>query len=323
MTTTPHHTSYAFAFDGAGRAVEIDLGASQSIPKQGFNWVHLVHSDPATANWMATTKLPQVIRAAITAEETRPRCTAHGDGAVMILRGVNLNEGARAEDMISIRLWITHNSIVSYSLRPLKAIEDMKTSATGPNPAKSTGDFLARLTRRLADRAEPTVAELNEELDAVEEAILDDGTLPDRSKLGEIRRGAITLRRYMLPQRDALTTLGIEDFSWLSPTDRSYLREATDRITLLCEDLDAIRDRAQVVNDQMLDKRSEVMNRQLFILSAVAAIFLPLGLLTGLLGINVGGIPGVENPNAFWIVCAGLVAITGLLIWLFRKWGLL
>ena len=78
-----------------------------------------------------------------------------------------------------------------------------------------------------------------------------------------------------------------------------------------------------MVHDQILDKRAEVMNRQLFILSAVAAIFLPLGLLTGLLGINVGGIPGVENPNAFWIVCAGLVAITGLLVWLFRKWGLL
>lgn len=323
MTTPQKHTSCAFYFDGIGPAAAIQISESQTIPKTGYNWVHLVQSDSQTDAWMGTTTLPAVIRSAITAAETRPRCTPHGDGAVIILRGVNLNEGARAEDMISIRLWVTNNSIISYSQRPLKAIEDMMISATGPNPAKSTGEFLARLTRRLADRAEPTVAELNEELDAVEEAILTDGTLPDRTALGEIRRSAITLRRYMLPQRDALTTLLIEDFSWLSPTNLTYLREATDRITLLAEDLDAIRDRAQVVHDQILDKRAEVMNRQLFILSAVAAIFLPLGLLTGLLGINVGGIPGVENPNAFWIVCTGLVAITGLLIWLFRKWGLL
>ena len=323
MTTPQKHTSCAFYFDGSGSGAPIALNISQTIPKTGYNWVHLVQSDPQTDAWMGTTTLPAVIRSAITADETRPRCTPHGDGAVIILRGVNLNAGARAEDMISIRLWVTNNSIVSYSLRPLKAIEDMITAATGPNPAKSTGEFLARLTRRLADRAEPTVAELNEELDAVEEAILTDGTLPDRTGLGEIRLGAITLRRYNTVGCDALTTLLIEDFSWLSPTNLTYLREATDRITLLAEDLDAIRDRAQVVHDQILDKRAEVMNRQLFILSAVAAIFLPLGLLTGLLGINVGGIPGVENPNAFWIVCAGLVAITGLLVWLFRKWGLL
>ncbi|MEJ6709754.1 MAG: CorA family divalent cation transporter [Amylibacter sp.] len=216
---------------------------------------------------------------------------------------------AHAKDIISIRLWVTNNSVISYSQRPLKAIEDMITSAAGPNLAKSTGEFWAHLTRHLADRAE-----LNEELDAVEEAILTDGTLPDRTALGEIRRSAITLRRYMLPQRDALTTLLIENFSWLSPTNLTSLREESDRITLLAEELDAIRDRAQVVHDQILDKRAEVMNRQLFILSAVAAIFLPLGLLTGLLGINVSGIPGVENANAFWIVCVGLVAIAGLLV---------
>lgn len=323
MTDPQNHTSCAFFFDGKGHATEIDITESQLIPKQGFTWAHLVQSDPQTADWMATTKLPPIILAALTAEETRPRCTPHGDGAVVILRGVNLNEGARAEDMISIRLWVTKTSVVSYALRPLMAVEDLKTATLGPNPARSTGELISRLTRRLADRAEPTVAELNEELDAVEETLLSDSALPDRTALSEIRRTAITLRRYMLPQRDALTTLLIQDFSWLSQSDLTHLREATDRITLLAEELDTIRDRAQLVQEQILDKRSEAMNRQLFILSAVAAIFLPLGLITGLLGINVGGIPGVENPNAFWIVCAALVGLTGVLIWLFRKWGLL
>jgi zinc transporter len=323
MTIPKDHASFAFHFDGTGQAYALDIAESQSIPKQGFVWTHLIKDDARSAGWLGTTKLPPIIVSALTAEETRPRCTPHGDGAVVILHGVNLNDGARAEDMISIRLWITRNSIISYAVRPLQALTDMKSATQTASCAKTTGELVSRLTRRLVDRAEPTVAELNEQLDTVEETLLTEGTLPDRATLSEIRRAAITLRRYMLPQRDALTTLLIEDFSWLSNTDLTYLREATDRITLLAEELDTIRDRAQVVQDQILDKRSEVMNRQLFILSAVAAIFLPLGLITGLLGINVGGIPGVENPNAFWIVCAGLVALTGGVIWLFRKWGLL
>lgn len=327
MTTQPSiptpHTSCAFQFDGAGRAVEIELADSKNIPETGFIWVHLVQDDPETAPWLAQADLASFIQSAITAEGTRPRCTPHGDGAIIILRGVNLNEGARPEDMVSVRLWVTANLVVSYSLRRLRAIEDIQSTAVIGHTAHSPGDLLGRLTQRLADRAEPTVSELNEQLDGIEEAILEDGTLPDRSDLGEIRRAAITLRRYMMPQRDALTTLVIEDFSWLSGNDLTRLREATDRITLLSEELDAIRDRAQVVHDQIMDKRSETMNRQMFILSSVAAIFLPLGLITGLLGINVGGIPGTDNPSAFALVCVGLVAMGAGLVWLFRKWGLL
>lgn len=316
----PLHTSRAFTFDGTGRMQESDLSVVPETPEKGFLWVHLVQSDPQTQNWLHTAKIDPLVTAAISAEETRPRCTPHEDGVIMILRGVNLNEGARPEDMISIRLWITAHQIVSYSIRPLHAVEDIQTATY---TAHSPGDLLARLTQRLADRAEPTVAELNEELDALEESILTENAIPDRTALGEIRRAAITLRRYMMPQRDALTTLLIEDFPWLTSADHTRLREATERITLLSEELDAIRDRAQVVHDQILDKRSETMNRQMFILSAVAAIFLPLGLITGLLGINVGGIPGTENASAFWIVSGGLIAFAGVLIWLFRKWGFL
>ena len=127
------------------------------------------------------------------------------------------------------------------------------------------------------------------------------------------------LRRFMFPQRDALSTLEIEEVVWLTQRDRSRLREATERVTRLGEDLDAIRDRAQVVRDQVVDIRAEAMNRQMLVLSVVAAIFLPLGLLTGLLGINVGGVPGEGVPWAFWAVCALLVAICGGQIWLFRK----
>lgn len=59
----------------------------------------------------------------------------------------------------------------------------------------------------------------------------------------------------------------------------------------------------------------------MYVLSLVAAIFLPLGLLTGLLGINVGGIPGTESPWAFTVVTCGLVALG--LVAAFRRLRLL
>lgn len=316
----------AFVFDGQGDAVRVSLEeVSSAVTGDGaaFAWVHLRHDHPATLPWLESSGLDRFVIEALMAAETRPRCTVHGDGAVLNLRGVNLNPGAEPEDMVSIRLWIDGLRIVGVWLRPLVAVVDLFEAIEQQRAPLTPGDLVAKLALRLADRAEPTVAALNERIDLMEEAILDDAAEIPRERLADIRRVSIVLRRYMVPQRDALSTLEVEDLSWITDRDRSRLREAAERVTRLGEDLDAIRDRAQVIHDQLMEKRAEHMNRQMLVLSIVAAVFLPLGLLTGLLGINVGGIPGTDNAWSFWIVCALLIAMGGGLMWYFRRIGLL
>ncbi len=309
----------SFLFDGLGRAVPADPGTAP--PDTGFLWCHF-HRDAGTPDRLGALALEPVVIEALTAEETRPRCTVHGHGALINLRGVNLSPGAEPEDMVSVRFWVEPNLLVGVFRRPLGALDDLRAAFASGQAPPTPADFIARLALRLADRAEPVVASLNERIDALEEA-LDDPALPSRKgELGDVRRMSIVLRRYLFPQRDALTTLEIEDLPWLTTHDRSRLREAADRVTRLAEELDAIRDRAQVVHDQIMDRRAEQMNRQMLILAVVSALFLPLGLLTGLLGINVAGIPGADTASAFWIVCALLLAIAAFQLWLYRKLGL-
>ena len=310
----------ASALDPAGRDLD-DLAAE--APEGGFAWCHVDLAAEGADAWLQGSELERVVLDALTAAETRPRCTLHGDGALMNLRGVNLNPGAEPEDMVSLRLWVTGRLVVSVQLRQLQAVLDVVDAAGRGQGPESPAELVARLALRLADRAEPVVAGLNERIDDLEEAVLADSGGVHRGALADMRRVAIVLRRYLAPQRDALSTLEIEDLSWMRLHDRSRLREATERMTRLAEELDAIRDRAQVVQDQILEMRSEAMNRQMLVLSVVAAIFLPLGLITGLLGINVGGIPGSENPWAFWEVCGILVAVSLFQLWLFRKMGLI
>ena len=80
-----------------------------------------------------------------------------------------------------------------------------------------------------------------------------------------------------------------------------------------------MRERAQIVKDELSNALSNEMNRNLYQLSLITAIFLPLGFLTGLLGINVGGIPGAEVPTAFWIFCGLLSLIVGLQLAMFQR----
>ncbi len=313
----------AFVFDGAGKARSVNLEELSAFKPgdttSGFTWVHLRRDHAEVDSLLRQFGLDDLVIEALTAEETRPRCTVHGDGAVLNLRGVNLNPGQEPEDMVSVRLWIEQNKVVGVWLRPLRAVRDVFQSIDRQRAPVSPGDLVAKLALRLADRAEPTVASLNERLDALEEAIIDDSEASARSELAHARRASIVLRRFLFPQRDALTTLQIEDLHWLSSRDRSRLQEAAERVARLAEELDAIRDRAQVVHDQIMEKRADTMNRHMLVLSVVAALFLPLGFLTGLLGVNLGGIPGTDEPWAFEVLCVLLFALIVLEYWLFRR----
>jgi zinc transporter len=323
----------ALRFDGAGGAapVELDELVAKAAPRHGgraeaagFYWIHLDRNDADAAAWLREqSRLDEEIVDALLAEDTRPRCTAHDEGVLIFLRGVNLQAGAELEDMVSIRLWCEQARVVSVWLRPLHAIDDLMSAVDRRVGPSTPGDFIARLAERIADRIEPTVTALEEEIDALEDAMLQAQTPPHRSALAELRRRAIRLHRYVGPQRDALTTLQIEDFNGFADRDRTRVREAAERTTRLLEELQAVRERAAVLYDELMDLRAERSNRYMLWLSVVAAVFLPLSLLTGLLGMNLAGIPGAQSPYAFGAVTAGIVAIGISEFWLFRRLGLI
>ncbi|WP_420862625.1 zinc transporter ZntB [Algirhabdus cladophorae] len=315
---------FGFAYDAQGvpRALEDVQGAVAGVPEAGFVWVHARMGTDAGDAVLAAGGFDGLVLAALRAPETRPRCSSHADGSLMNLRGVNLNPGAEPEDMVSLRMWVRERVLVTVLMRPLQAVSDLRAAAGRGAVASGPAELVARLALRLADRAEPVVAALNERIDALEETDLSELGVAQRSELADLRRSAIVMRRYMVPQRDALSTFEIEDHGWMDSVTQSRIREATERVTRLGEELDAIRDRAQIVRDHLSDARAERMNDQMFVLSIVSALFLPLGFITGLLGINVGGVPGVENAWAFWIVC-GLMLVIGAVQWLiFRRMGM-
>jgi zinc transporter len=143
-----------------------------------------------------------------------------------------------------------------------------------------------------------------------------------RLDLATLRRQTITLRRYLAPQRDAFAKLVTEKITWFDDDSRLRLREVSDRLIRNIEDLDAVRERAAVTQEELLSRLSDQMNTRMYVLSVVAAIFLPLGFLTGLLGINVGGIPGAEYPWAFLLFILFLVGIVAVqMLWFkHKKW---
>jgi len=318
--TDPVLFSYSIDRDGGGAALT-GASISRMLQDKRLAWAHLNADHPETKDWLRRHLgyLDEFVISALLAEETRPRMVEIGDGMLLILRDVNLNANASPEDMVSIRIWVDPHRIVSLQKRQLKAVGDMvERINTRAGPADSAG-FITMLISLLFARMAPVVTGLGEEMDDIEEDVLDDHAADLREQIISIRRKAIIFKRYMAPQRDLIRDLVDGEMDWIDKTSRHQLLEAQDHITRFIEDLDAIRERAQVVNDEVSNMLTERLNRNMYALSVVAAIFLPLGFLTGLLGVNIGGIPGMDNPAAFLIFCTLLVVIVAVQIMVFKK----
>ena len=175
-----------------------------------------------------------------------------------------------------------------------------------------------KLVDRLVWRISDTVDQFEDRVADLEDQVLESNSSSMRYELATLRRQAITIRRYLAPQRDALARLITEKIDWLDDGSRLRLREVSDRLIRHIEDLDVVRERAAITQEELLSRLSKQLNTRMYVLSVVAAIFLPLGFLTGLLGINVGGIPGSEYAQAFWIFVGVLIAILMLQVLLFR-----
>lgn len=319
----------AWIFDGKGGGQEIDWqGVHSWQTGDGALWVHLDRNDGDAVNWlMERSGLNTTTAEALLEEETRPRFFSDNDGLLVILRGVNQNPGSNPEDMVGLRIWIEGNKIITVRMRKLMSIQDIRDQLSAGKGPKTPGGFLVSVADRLVSRMAPVIEEMEEQLDDLEASLDETEHRVSRTIIRSLRSKAIALRRYLAPQRDVLTFLSRDTeeedgTALLNDKQRRRLHEVADRTTRLVEELDELRERASILQDELITRLSESMGRITYVLTVVAAIMLPLSFVTGLLGINVGGIPGTDNPWAFLLVCIGLTLLGGLTFWLFRhkKW---
>ncbi|MDX4038158.1 zinc transporter ZntB, partial [Aliarcobacter skirrowii] len=300
-----------FLIDKKGSAKKLKYEELNSIDRteDKILWVHFDYSQKEAKNWIRNQFKDSIISDALLAGETRPRTTILGDSLLIALRGVNLEPNSKPENMISIRLYISKNMIISTSRRTLMSIEEIVEDLEKGIGIKSSSEFLVELTNRMIDKIDDVIDEIQDRTDYLEENIMDMKKQDFRNKILNVRRETIILKRYLTPQKDALIKLTSEKISWIDEYRKIEIRETNDQLMRHIEELDTIRDKVILIQEELTNRLSEDLNKKMYILSIISAIFLPLTFLTGLLGINVGGIPGANNENAFYIFITILLLV--------------
>ncbi len=313
-----HWFKIALTLDGQGSATGFD--AQARLSETSPYWVHLDYTQPQSEQWLEQQCIPPMVIKALTTSETRPRATEVAGGLLVYLRGVNLHPGARPEDMIALRLWVGPQGVISTQKRTLKSLTTVQEELDAGQGATGIAGLVARLVDQLIWRMEDVIENLESEVEDCAMSIEESPTISLTPRLSQIRRRSITLRRFFAPQREALTKLQNE--AMFTGGDALMIREAGDRLQRLLEDLDAAREHATLLQEEVFSVQNEAINDRMYLLAMISALFLPLGFLTGLFGINVGGLPGVEDPAGFWWFTAGIgVVSVGVLVWMRkRRW---
>ena len=312
----------AYQFDGQGGARNLQWSeVDKARGEEGVLWVHMDFSNPHACHWLEQhSGIDATVMEAMLEEDIRPRSFEFDSGILTLLRGVNSNPGSSAEDMVSIRIWLQKKFILSTRRRPLLSVRDVQArleNGTGPTTA---GGFLSALTERLTDRIGEVINQVEDQLDSTEAKFQQEEWAPQRNTFSEIRRRSARLRRYLAPQRDAFDSLSRAKGDILSDRVCMNMLEQANQMTHFVEELDLARERAILAQEETLNLLAHNQNSKMFLLAIVSAIFLPLSFLTGLMGMNVGGLPGLENPHAFNLLLGVMTAIgIGILLIFWKK----
>jgi zinc transporter len=198
------------------------------------------------------------------------------------------------------------------------SVEELCRQIEAGHGPETTGDFLSRLAERLIYRMQSLVSEIEDHVLEIEEESHLEGAQKHRSAIADLRRQSTSLRRYLKPQLEAMVALQDTEIVLLDDRHRARLHETANHLTRYIEELESLRERAAITQEELAANVAEQLSNRMYVLSIVAAIFLPLGFLTGLLGVNVAGIPGADNDAAFLLFCLLLATLSAAQIALFR-----
>lgn len=195
--------SHALILDSKGKARKINFDELNNYtPDMGLLWIHFDYSDPKAIHWLKNkSKIDEIAIDSLLSNITRPRTTILNDAILIALRGVNLNPNSEPEDMISIRLYIKKNLIISSKKRDLLSVSDILQSLEKGTGPKTSSEFLIELINALTMKMEDYIIDMEDRVSQLEELSLESNKAILRASISKIKREAISFKRYLSPQK--------------------------------------------------------------------------------------------------------------------------
>jgi zinc transporter len=283
-------------------------------------WLHFNLSDLRTRTWLEREdNLPAFAREILLDREPRIHGHADGQGVALVLGDVFHDFEQDPERVGTLRLFFDERRILTARMHPLLTIDRVRLELVRGSGFASAVEFFAHLLDAQADTFAGIVARLAEQVDDTEDQILAGEFEGKGAGLGRARRLMARLRRVITADRNALLSLPARLPAFCDAEQRKALREIIERFEAIAQDLELVQERARLIQEEIANRYGEATNKNLYLLSIVTVVLLPITLITGMLGMNVGGLPFADSPHGFALaVGLMLTAVVGALLLLHR-----
>jgi zinc transporter len=310
---------YRFVGGQTPQAIETLAGAAvmPSAPAGGFVWLHLNLSQTGTEAWMRKhAGLSDSFFEALADGSRSTRIERDGDALFAVINDVTFDFGFDASDVATLWVWVGQGRVVSARRHPLRSVDRLRTAVKNGETLDSSVALLDHLLRDQADELQRIVRRAADRLDDIEDALLAGQHDRHSAELARLRRLTVRLQRLLAPEPSALMRTLSNPPAWVSAHDLQHLHRASEEFALVLRDVAALQERIKLMQDEVATRVSEENNRSLFTLTMVTVLALPINLIAGLMGMNVGGIPLAEHKQGFWLVLGLIGLLTGTLAWL-------
>jgi zinc transporter len=304
--------------DEAQRLLE-DAPAAQaeSGAAPGFVWLHFNLTDAGALKWMQTRlQLVPEYYEALHEGSRSTRLEDDGDTLVAVVNDVAYEFAFDPDETATLWLHVGPGLVVSARSRPLKSIDRLRQAVKEGCRFDTSVAFLNHLLRDQADVLVRIVREATVKVDEIEDKLLVGRLTHKRTDLGRLRRVLVRLARLLAPEPGALFRLLRSPPPWINSADLDEMRQATEEFSLVIRDLAELQERIKLLQEEIAAQVGEQTNRSLFTLTLVTVLALPINLVAGLFGMNVGGIPLAENAHGFAAIVSVVAVFTALALWL-------
>ena len=295
-------------------------GSDGSPVPHEFLWLHFNLSHAHAERWIERhASLPDAFFEALKDGSHSTRIERDDDALIAVVNDVHFDFGFEPSDIATLWISVGPRLVVTARTQPLRSVDALRTAVRNGESPRSSVALLEQLMRTQADGLVDIVRGVTTRIDTIEDDLLAGRLDRKRARLGVLRRLLVRLQRLLAPEPAALFRLLQHPPAWMAEDDAQELRGASEEFSVVLRDMQGLQERIKLLQEEIAASVNEENNRSLYVLTVVTVLALPINILAGLFGMNVGGIPLAEHRHGFWIVVAMVGGFTAVAAWIAKR----
>jgi zinc transporter len=307
---------YLFSGHSPGRPIAtgeaVDwVSRSAGHQEDGFVWLHFDLANAATERCLRERlRLSDAFFEALHEDTLSTRIEHVGESLIAVVNDVLYDFAFEPSHLSTLWLNVDRRMVISVRRKPLRSVDRLRAAVVRGDRFRSTTEVMVHLLRDQADVLVQIMRRTTTKIDRIEDDLLAGRLEHKRENLGALRRVLVRLQRLLAPEPAALFRLLNRPPSWLEHDDVRELRQATEEFATALTDLSGLLERIRLLQEEIAAEINERNSRSLFLLTIFTVLALPINIIAGLFGMNVGGIPLAQSDAGFWIIAGIVIAFT-------------